>query len=112
MIAFICFVASITDGDTFRCRGGQRVRLAGIDAPEMPGHCRRGRVCTPGDPFKAKENLTHLALGQSASCLNVGKSYNRVLALCKIQGHDVACLQVRGGFAVKRYSEAKNVCRF
>lgn len=29
-----CVVASITDGDTFRCVGGRRVRLLLIDAPE------------------------------------------------------------------------------
>lgn len=29
-----CVVASITDGDTFRCTGGRRVRLLLIDAPE------------------------------------------------------------------------------
>jgi len=30
-----CVVASITDGDTFRCEGGRRVRLLLIDTPEM-----------------------------------------------------------------------------
>ncbi|HEX6645241.1 MAG TPA: thermonuclease family protein [Gemmatimonadales bacterium] len=29
-----CVVASVVDGDTFRCAGGDRVRLIGIDAPE------------------------------------------------------------------------------
>ena len=28
---------------------GERVRLAAIDSPELPGHCNRGRVCTRGD---------------------------------------------------------------
>lgn len=30
-----CTVARIVDGDTFHCRGGLRVRLLGIDTPEM-----------------------------------------------------------------------------
>jgi micrococcal nuclease len=29
-----CIVASLADGDSFRCRDGRRVRLLGIDAPE------------------------------------------------------------------------------
>lgn len=29
-----CVVASVADGDTFRCRDGTRVRLLGIDSPE------------------------------------------------------------------------------
>lgn len=33
---FACKVQSIADGDTFRCRGiPQRIRIAGIDAPEL-----------------------------------------------------------------------------
>lgn len=30
-----CTIARIVDGDTFYCRGGLRVRLLGIDTPEM-----------------------------------------------------------------------------
>ena len=29
-----CTIARISDGDTFRCRDGRRVRLIGIDSPE------------------------------------------------------------------------------
>lgn len=41
---------TVTDGDTIRC-GAERIRLLGIDAPELPGHCRSGRACAPGDPY-------------------------------------------------------------
>lgn len=37
------------DGDTLRC-GQERVRLLGIDAPEMPGHCPRAPM-RPRRPF-------------------------------------------------------------
>lgn len=30
-----CVVASVTDGDSFRCRDGRRIRLLLLDAPEM-----------------------------------------------------------------------------
>ena len=30
----VCQVSHISDGDTFRCRDGRRVRLTGIDSPE------------------------------------------------------------------------------
>src|SRR3546814_9736979 len=45
-----------SDGDTIRC-GSERIRLLGIDAPEMPGHCRKGRQCAPGNPRAAKAGL-------------------------------------------------------
>ena len=31
----VCIVASVHDGDTLRCTDGARVRLTGIDAPEL-----------------------------------------------------------------------------
>ena len=30
-----CIVAKVSDGDSFKCRDGSRVRLIGIDAPEL-----------------------------------------------------------------------------
>lgn len=108
---FLCAVASITDGDTFRCSSGVRIRLAGIDAPELPGHCQRWRQCTPGDPFAAKASLARLALGREARCEAVGRSYRRVLAFCSIGGSDLACAQLRGSYAVRRYSFGPWVCR-
>jgi micrococcal nuclease len=50
-----CPSAYIVDGDTLRC-GDQRIRLLGIDAPEM-GACPRWRICTSGDGRAAKRSL-------------------------------------------------------
>ena len=41
-----CVVASVTDGDTIRCSGGLRVRLIGIDSPEMNQGRYGGRART------------------------------------------------------------------
>jgi micrococcal nuclease len=48
------------DGDTFVTAAGEHIRLAVIDAPEMPGHCRPGRHCVQGDPYAAQAALQHL----------------------------------------------------
>jgi endonuclease YncB( thermonuclease family) len=108
---FLCVVLYVTDGDTLRCQDGTRVRLAGIDAPELPGHCATWRRCTAGDPFKAKANLGRLAMGHTARCEAVGRSYERILAFCTIGGTDLACAQLRGSYAVRRYSFGPAVCR-
>lgn len=51
---------TVTDGDTLKCCEIGRVRLLGIDAPETPGHCRKGRTCAPGDPVASKKALEKL----------------------------------------------------
>jgi endonuclease YncB( thermonuclease family) len=110
-LIFLCLVASITDGDTFRCSNGQRVRIAGIDAPELAGHCRRGRICTPGNAEQSKRALAALIEGKPLKCQALGRSYNRILATCTYGKIDIGCAQVRSGNAVKRYSESWRVCR-
>lgn len=102
--SFACAHPQVVDGDTLRC-GSTRVRLSGIDAPELPGHCRPGRDCTPGDPYASTDNLRQLIGGGSIDCRQTDiDDYGRVVALCSAAGRDLSCEQVRGGFAVKRYA--------
>lgn len=101
--AFSCEHPTITDGDTLRC-GATRVRLASIDAPELPGHCRIGRACTPGDPFASTENLRRLIGGRPIRCRQTDTDrYGRVVARCTVAEEDLSCAQVSGGYAVIRY---------
>jgi endonuclease YncB( thermonuclease family) len=59
--AFLCLNPSHHDGDNIYCAGEIRShRLYGIDAPEMPGACRPGRECTPGDPYASRDHLKSL----------------------------------------------------
>jgi len=100
---YACRSPRITDGHTFRC-GGMRVRLYGIDAPELPGHCRRGRRCTPGDPYASTRNLSALLARGNVICRTVDRDrYGRTVARCGARGVDLSCRQVAGGFAVPRY---------
>lgn len=101
---FACPSPRVVDGDTIRC-GPVRVRLTGIDAPELPGHCNPGRACTPGDPYAATENLQRLIGGRSLVCQQTDTDrYGRVVARCSAGGRDLSCEQVRGGYAVRRYA--------
>lgn len=98
-----CVNPSITDGDTLRC-GSTRIRLAAIDAPELPGHCRKGRECTPGDPYASTENLRRLINGGPVQCRQVDTDhYGRAVAMCSAKGQDLSCAQYKGGYAVQRY---------
>lgn len=93
------------DGDTLTChkQGAVRthVRLNGIDAPELPGHCHAPRVCAPGDPFASKSNLRKLVLGHKVTWRSLGRDkYGRTIAAPRAAGVDLSCAQLAGGFAI------------
>lgn len=100
---FVCSHVSVTDGDTFRC-GERRVRMEGIDAPELPGHCQPGRDCVSGDPFASRSNLQRLVAGRTVQCQEVDTDrYGRTIGRCFADEVDLSCEQIAGGFAQRRY---------
>ncbi len=84
--SFTCDVATITDGDTLRCADGTRVRLAGIDAPEV-SPCSPRRRCVSGDGFASRRSLADLASARTLRCEAVGTSYKRIVALRRLRAH-------------------------
>ena len=89
-VVFLCTSPAVHDGDTFRCHDGPRVRVWGIDAPELR---------TDAGPA-SRRALTHLVAGKVLICRRKGTSYDRVVALCTVRGRDVAADMVRQGQAV------------
>ena len=110
---FTCTVQSVHDGDTFRCTTGERVRLSSIDSPEMPGACRLGRSCAPGDPYAAKAALEGLIGGREVECQPDRKSDDRIAAWCSADGVDLNCAMVRSGHAIRlpQYDAERRLCR-
>ena len=91
---------SVTDGDTIRC-GGERIRLIGIDAPELPGHCRPGRVCVSGDPVASSAALARLLSAGTPRIERHGRDrYGRTLAYVSVHGRDLSCAMIGSGHAV------------
>ena len=111
--SFACTVASVTDGDTFRCTNGTRIRLSSIDTPEMPGSCQPGRSCAPGNPYAAKAALARLIAGRTVQCEPVGKSYNRIAAWCSVGGQDLSCAMLSSGHAIRlaKFDRQGRLCR-
>lgn len=99
MIAAVLLAAAVTvvDGDTLRI-DGERIRLLGIDAPEIHG-CRQGRVCVPGDGNASKRSLEAM-MGGPVSVERAGQArYGRTLAQVYVGGRNIACEQIRRGQA-------------
>ena len=99
-------VPHIHDGDTVEIRG-VKVRITGIDAPEMDQRCldAKGKLSECG--IEVRNQLTKKAAGRQWTCRVSGKDrYGRSLASCHIDGEDIARWMVRSGLALsfKRYS--------
>ena len=91
---------TVTDGDTLRC-GQERVRLIGIDAPELPGHCAKWRKCAPGDPWESKAALARLVRGKPVRLERHGLDrYGRTLAFAWSGNVNLSCAQLRAGQAI------------
>ncbi len=88
-------VAWVTDGDTFRLESGERIRIAGIDAPET----HRDQARCAGETIlglRANDRATALLARRDVTFHRVGRSYNRTVA---IDGHDLGTELVRIGVA-------------
>ena len=107
----------VTDGDTLvvngkrqrtRCVGGTRVRLFGIDAPELKQKCRHpsGREFLCGRA--AASFLLEYVRGRAVECKgNSVDRYGRLIAVCFVGGKDLNALMVGEGWALayRDYSE-------
>lgn len=99
MIATLLLSCIAIDGDTLRC-DGERYRLLAIDAPEM-SHCRKGRVCAPGDPVASKAYLAGMISGRKVAMTVVGKDrYGRSLVTARVGRTDLSCAMIKAGHAI------------
>ncbi|WP_322740305.1 thermonuclease family protein [Sphingomonas sp. M1-B02] len=100
LLVLACTLIAV-DGDTLRC-GRELIRLIGIDAPELPGHCQTGRDCAPGDPIASKLALDALSRGAVVIERDGRDVYGRTLARVRVNGVDLSCAQLAGGHAIYR----------
>lgn len=91
-------VANVIDGDTFRLSTGERIRIAGIDAPEtQEGQARCHAEIVRGR--EATRQVRALLTGRSVEIERVGRSYNRTVARVRLEGQDLATELIRRGIA-------------
>lgn len=98
ILALACIVI---DGDTLRC-DGERIRLLGIDAPELHA-CPKRRTCAPGDGKVSKGSLER-QLSANIGQLKIERvgfdRYGRTLAVVTVGGVNLSCQQIKDGQAV------------
>lgn len=97
--------ARAVDGDTLEV-AGQKVRLFGVDAPELDQRCERGgRAWACGQA--ARDELAAIIGRKRLVCaVQDIDRYGRSVAVCEAGGEDVGALMVRRGMALayRRYS--------
>ena len=94
-----CPSAYVIDGDTLRC-GPDRIRLLGIDAPEM-GSCPRWRVCVRGDGRASKRSLiAALKLGRVRYQAVTVDRFGRQVAVVWAGRINLSCWQLQKGQAI------------
>jgi endonuclease YncB( thermonuclease family) len=91
--------ASVIDGDTIEIHG-TRVRLWGIDAPESSQLCRDDDAKHFRCGAKAASELDAFIGGRPVTCVAVEQDrYGRSVAVCSVDGIDLADWLVRNGLA-------------
>ncbi|WDR06360.1 thermonuclease family protein [Devosia rhodophyticola] len=88
-----------SDGDSFHF-GSDRVRLLGIDSPELAQTCLSPSGAQWACGKRAREQLETLLLGQVSCAQSSRDRFDRVLANCQSDGRDIGAVMVSQGLAV------------
>jgi len=97
--AIPCPSAYVADGDSLRC-GSVRVRLLGIDAPELRG-CPPRRQCVAGDGQASRRSLSDaLRSGQVSYRVVTYDRYGRSVAMVWAGTVNLSCWQLKARQAV------------
>ena len=97
-------IANVHDGDSIRLCDGERIRIANIDAPEMPGSpkCERGRNgwCDYRLATESRDALQGFLAGGTVTIHRQGRdAYGRTLARVTVNGRDAGHHLVKLGLA-------------
>ncbi|OCP10230.1 exopolysaccharide biosynthesis protein [Ensifer sp. LC13] len=92
-------LATASDGDSLRI-DGKRVRIEGIDAPELAQTCQREGIAWQCGR-QARDRLRALLSAGDIKCRFFGRDrYGRDLGACEAGGRDVGREMVLAGYAV------------
>lgn len=107
MPATVSGIAHVVDGDTLHV-GTERVRLSGVDAPELSQLCGpAGRQIQCGK-LAARWLSARIERRRVECAVSARDRYGRLVALCRLDGRDIGAALVGAGWATayRRYSMA------
>jgi len=96
----------IVDGDSIKIKG-ERIRLVGIDAPEMGQYCQDAAKKRYPCGWLAKQHLEDLVQNRLVTCRwQELDRYDRILGVCQAGDDNLNQLMVEDGWAFSYYSSA------
>jgi len=96
----------IIDGDSITIKG-ERIRLVGIDAPEIRQYCQDATNNPIPCGLFAKKHLEYLIQNRTVSCRwQTRDRYDRILGDCQADNDNLNRLMVENGWAFSYYSSA------
>ena len=102
-----------SDGDSFRL-GEDRIRLLGLDAPELAQDCAGANGASWPCGRVARDRMASLLAAGALDCRPEGHDrYDRLLARCSLDGVDLGATMVAEGLAVSAgdYWSEQNAAR-
>lgn len=99
--------ARVIDGDSLVIKG-EKIRLHGIDAPELKQTCQTNKGKKQLCGKMAKQSLQRLIKNQKVTCLgNSRDKYKRLLATCYVEPFNINKKMVTDGWALayRKYSK-------
>jgi endonuclease YncB( thermonuclease family) len=92
--------ARVSDGDSFHL-GDDRVRLLGLDAPELAQDCASATAARWPCGRQARDRMASLLASGPVDCRPEGRDrYDRLLARCTVRGADLGATMVAEGLAI------------
>ena len=92
--------AQVSDGDSFRI-GDQRIRLLGLDAPELNQRCTDAAGASWPCGRVARDRMSALLNSGDISCKpEENDRYGRLLARCSLAAKDLGATMVEEGLAI------------
>tara|TARA_B100000686_G_C16439722_1_gene786338 strand:+ start:97 stop:603 length:507 start_codon:yes stop_codon:yes gene_type:complete len=110
--------AIVIDGDTIKIEG-KKIRLYGIDSPELKQLCRFKNNVNWYCGMEAKKALLDFIKNNTIKCLGTLKDkYKRIIGTCYLDKQDIQEWMVKHGWAIayrkysKKYIDSENFAKF
>lgn len=104
--SFNCLVVDVHDGDTFTCSDKTKIRLWGVDTPEVPPKVTKDIALQNGG-YISRDYLKIKIMKKQLQCVKKGTSYKRIVAQCFLNNRDIVISLLENELALEKIKYSK-----